>query len=260
MNAGHRLLDLLLGRLCVFCGNAVSFRAEASICPICKKETAVEPLHFSGMGLEHIQSLYPYTNLVRQGIHRYKLGGIADLGRFAAHRMAQKYKNDGKTVDLVTCVPSNWKRKRDYNQSELLAKYFAKEVGLPFEPYLLVKKSHVKSQTACRNRRERIGNAKNVYRLNCPKEKIEEKRILILDDVITTGATLASCAEQLLAAGATQVRAYTIAATIALPSPKLLLSGKNLSPHRNIPRQFTAPKGTVQKIQEQNVLFFKSPT
>lgn len=114
-------------------------------------------------------------------------------------------------IDLIIPVPLHPKKKRQrgYNQSELLARCFAREAGLALDTTSLVRSRHTKSQTKL-GRHARLENMVGAFTcVNAPN--IKGKTILLIDDVATTGATLEGCAVALKQAGARKIFAYTFA-------------------------------------------------
>ena len=114
-------------------------------------------------------------------------------------------------AEVVMPVPLFVKRQRSrgYNQSELLARYFAAGTGLTFQTGVLVRSRDTVSQTQL-GRAARLANMTGAFTCVCPPA-VKGKVVLLIDDVATTGATLEGCAQALKAAGAKQVLAYTYA-------------------------------------------------
>ena len=117
--------------------------------------------------------------------------------------------------DLVVPVPLHPKRlqERGFNQSGLLAKEFSRRLGLPISFDLLVRKKWTQPQTRL-NRKERLENVKGAFGL-CEADAVRGRRILLLDDVFTTGTTLSECAKTLKRAGGSEVHVLTV--TRAVP-------------------------------------------
>ena len=114
-------------------------------------------------------------------------------------------------VDLIVPVPLSYKRLlfRGYNQSAVLARLLSKQAKIKTDLFNLKKIKHTKPQSSL-TENARLKNVKNVFQVqNC--SKIKNKRIVLIDDVLTTGATLAECAKVLLKAGAESVDTLTIA-------------------------------------------------
>lgn len=111
---------------------------------------------------------------------------------------------------LVTVVPLHWKRQnwRGFNQSSLVAKEFADKLGLPFTEVLMRKKET--EQQALLDRKQRQSNVFDVFSV-MDSSKIADKKIILFDDVWTTGATMRECTYQLKKSQATLVWGVTIA-------------------------------------------------
>lgn len=109
-------------------------------------------------------------------------------------------------------VPLHYTRliMRRYNQSALLAKELSRLCGVPADMFSLIKNKATKPQARFSNRNSRIKNIKGVFMVK-NAEKIKDKRIVLIDDVFTTGSTARECAKVLLAAGAKSVDVLTVA-------------------------------------------------
>jgi ComF family protein len=144
---------------------------------------------------------------------RYKFRGRRSYakvyGRVLAMKLQQAYPEG---FDLLTWVPISDLRKftRGYDQVELLAEAVAEELGIPSRP-LLKKVRHNKPQSGITGQAERRANVLGAYRIT-DATAVAGKRILLLDDVITTGATAGECARVLLTAGVSQVHLGAVAA------------------------------------------------
>lgn len=131
------------------------------------------------------------------------------LGEIYGEQLSDNFSNEW---DLITTVPIHYKkqRKRGYNQSHKIAEGMSLRLKMPFLP-LLEKSVHKRSQTR-KHRIERFENVDSTFHLKDPRQNLQNKRILLVDDVITTGATLQACAQPLQKAGAA-ISIATIAAT-----------------------------------------------
>jgi predicted amidophosphoribosyltransferase len=115
--------------------------------------------------------------------------------------------------DLLTWVPTAWQRcaKRGYDQTELIARAVAGELGM--KPVKLLKKvRNTPPQSGITGHAERRANVVNAYRLT-GKQPVRGKKILLIDDIITTGATAGECARVLLTAGAEEICCGAVAVT-----------------------------------------------
>ena len=209
---GERLLDLLYPPKCAFCRKLVTDRRM--LCPDCEKALPVpekekQSKKISGLAV-CLSPLY-YTGDVRQSLHRYKFQGAAAYYRIYAELMAACVKEHGLTADLVTWVPLSRKRlrSRGYDQARLLAEEVAGRLGLPCEQ-TLEKIRNNPAQSGTSGAEERQKNVLGVYRA---VTSFAGEHVLLVDDIVTTGATLSEAAKELLNAGAEQVSGLTLART-----------------------------------------------
>lgn len=106
-------------------------------------------------------------------------------------------------------IHNDRKRKRGYNQSELIAKEIGKKLDIPVISNCLVKIKNVVPQSTL-NKEQRKQNIKGVYQVK-KEETIKGKRIVLVDDIFTTGSTLEECSKMLKQAGASKIGIFTIA-------------------------------------------------
>lgn len=150
---------------------------------------------------------------IQELLHQLKYGGNEAIGLLLGEiygKELSKYFND--EWDLITTVPIHYKkqRKRGYNQSDLIAEGMSLALNIPFEP--LIKKTVNKKSQTKKRRIERFDNVESTFQLIDPNKNIESRRILLVDDVVTTGATLQSSSQPLIKAGA-EISIATISAT-----------------------------------------------
>jgi ComF family protein len=133
------------------------------------------------------------------------------LGRAA--RMMQAAHGD-QPVDVVVPVPLHWRRllTRHYNQAALLAYGVAQQLGRPCAPRALKRTRYTRPQMRMK-RAERLKNVRNLFAVR-DLAAVQQKHVLLVDDVITTGATVNACAEALLRAGAQSVSVVALAKTV----------------------------------------------
>lgn len=117
-----------------------------------------------------------------------------------------------KKADMILAVPLHNARKRErgYNQAQLLADQLSKALKIPSPEDIIFRARHTKSQTTL-NKEERLRNVEGIFKVKSP-ERIKDKTVIIIDDVLTTGATIGSCGQSLIKAGAKQALAMTAAA------------------------------------------------
>ena len=159
--------------------------------------------------------MWYYKGDVGRSIRRFKFYNTRGYARIYARFLAQKLLEDEKfQFDVLSWIPVSYLRRlsRGYDQSQVLAEAVARELNLPLVK-VLRKHRHTKPQSKLKTVDQRRANILNAYRVLTP-ELIRGKRVLILDDVITTGATSSECAKTLLIAGAKEVQFAAIAAAL----------------------------------------------
>lgn len=208
----ERLWCLFLPARCLCCGRAV--RPERLFCPGCVPALPKEPLSrefpLSGGGSLAVAACFPYEKGFRRTLHRLKFQEERALARPLGTLMAEAASSLGEDFDGVTWVPMSPQklRRRGYNQSELLAKAVAKELGLP--AWDLLEQVRETDTQHSLTRAQRADNVRGAYRA---KSAALGKRLLLVDDIVTTGATLRACAQGLYGAGAQKVCAVCAANT-----------------------------------------------
>jgi ComF family protein len=150
---------------------------------------------------------------VRKLVHDFKYGRQRHLRYPLAEWLGETLGDPrlrGRRFDLVVPVPLHAARERErgFNQATLLAELLARRITVPLEP-LLERIRYTTTQTAY-DRAERMENLHDAFRLRKNRD-VRELRVLLIDDVLTTGSTLSECARVLKAAGAVSVHAATAA-------------------------------------------------
>ena len=214
MKIAQRLANLLYPPKCVLCG-AVLEKEQTDLCHTCRSEAPFwEKSRKKLQFLDSWVAVWYYEENVRGSLVRYKFYGARSYaeayGRLLALKLQQQHPEG---FDLLTWVPvSRWRRfTRGYDQVELLAQVVGRELGIA--PVGLLKKiRHNKTQSRIQGEAQRRGNVLGVYQATDPNG-VRGKKILLLDDIITTGATIGECARILLTAGALEVHGGAVAAT-----------------------------------------------
>ena len=144
-------------------------------------------------------------------VRRLKYQDRPDLAAPLGHLARHAARRAGLTADLVVPVPLHPRRlvDRGYNQAALLAAEVAVELEAPLAARALIRLRNTPQQ-AHLDRDARLGNVRQAFRARDPRA-IQGRRIVLVDDVATTGATITACAEALLAAGAASVTAIVVA-------------------------------------------------
>lgn len=151
---------------------------------------------------------------MRQAIHQLKYQNLRALAGPLARLLFDYLEADGPEADILVPVPLHEKRERErgYNQSTLLAGELGKLVALPVVENTLCRKEHRPPQARTLTVEERRKNVAGAFAWR--GQGLENKRVLLIDDVATSGATLDACAAALKARGAASVRGLTVAREI----------------------------------------------
>ena len=139
----------------------------------------------------------------------FKFQHVTALSRVFSLRLAAEVKQCGWRVDVVCAVPLHLKRRleRGYNQSALIAKGVAKQLDVPYQP--LLSRVRATRQQARLSREERLENVMNAFQVRS-RVRVPAS-VLLIDDVVTSGATTQACVVALKQAGARQVFVATVA-------------------------------------------------
>ena len=206
------LLDLLYPPICPFCGRILE-RGEDRMCVLCQRELPwTDGPGPAPEGCDLCLSPLHYRDGVRSAVHRYKFRGGAGRAELFGELMARCLSGswDGP-ADLITWAPLHPRRKkrRGYDQAELLARRAAQLCAVPAVA-TLEKVRHTGAQSQQSTGADRRANAEGAYRA-LPGLDLTGKRVVLVDDVVTTGSTLAQCAACLRGAGAASVVGLTFA-------------------------------------------------
>jgi len=217
-------ISLLYPRVCELCGQGMS-RAEKLICVKCnfqlpRFQNQLEPQKYihNFTGSNFYDCFFSYLKYYKKGIsqtllHKLKYESKPDIGELIGFWLGNDIKivNQVDRFDLIIPVPLHLKKikKRGYNQSDSIAKGLSKSTGINWSARILLRNTNNSTQTN-KSRIERIENVSGIF---CIKNnsRVEARKILLVDDVITTGATMNACAELLLKEGASKISIATIA-------------------------------------------------
>lgn len=221
--ASEALLNLLYPPHCVvcerpgawLCSDCLALRTPlpAPLCPHCGRPMPTARLcrrcRAGRSQLVAVRSVGAYTTPLREAIHALKYGGMRVLAQPLAALLAEYWQSATIAVDVIVPVPLHPRRQRyrGYNQAELLACAMAERVGLPVERHGIVRHRDTRSQVGL-SVAERHANMQGAF--ECAGAALNGARVLLIDDVLTTGATLEAAAEAAKAGGAAGVWALTV--------------------------------------------------
>lgn len=210
------LLNLIYPPRCAFCRRLLSGQ-EKGVCRFCRPKLPYVPAdgqvqHFRNVD-KCLSPLY-YHGSVKDSLHRYKFGGATAYADIYSEFIVKCIDENQISCDSITWVPLSRRRlrKRGYDQAELLAKLIAKHLGQ--RPARLLKKLRdTPPQSRTGSAEKRRANIAGAYACLRPA-LVQGKRILLVDDIVTTGATLSEAAKVLKKAGAKEVICVTLARSL----------------------------------------------
>ncbi len=222
--AAMELGSTLFPHYCLICGERLS-ADRLMICPACldllPRYPGSEALYDAEKRIEGHAPFTEYRsdlgfthhNPVRDLIHTIKYEGHPELGERLGQLFAPEHLRAGHFADIGVAVPvpltPRRLRRRGYNQSAYIARGLTGGLGIPLDETLLARRDSAGTQTH-RGREARWASMREAFYVPDP-DKVSRRRILIIDDVLTTGATLSACALALMEAGAESVSYYTLA-------------------------------------------------
>ncbi|KJD35218.1 amidophosphoribosyltransferase [Tamlana sedimentorum] len=203
----RNVVNLFFPEICYACQNLLNDN-EASICTSCRHDLPVTNFHFNNSDaikkvlygrakIEHGTALFRFEKkgLVQQLIHGLKYKGYENIGFVLGNWLGGELKQikDYQTIDAVIPVPlhKNKLKKRGYNQVAKFGEQLALALNAQYNDKILLKITNNKSQTT-KERILRWNENQQLFALN-PEIQIKNKHILLVDDIITTGATLEAC-------------------------------------------------------------------
>ena len=193
--------------LCFGC-NVRLYRGEQFLCAFCRnqlplteysfnEENAVDRIFYGRTDIKKASAFLYFSDegIVKNLIHNLKYRGQQEIGVFLGDWYGRSLAEKGELSDLDAVIPVPLHRKklkkRGYNQVDLFASRLAEHLKTPYLPDILLKSSNTRTQTR-KGRIYRWQNSNELYKLRDPKT-IENKHILLVDDVITTGSTIEAC-------------------------------------------------------------------
>ena len=212
-NYSREILHLVFPERCAVCGEMLP-EGVRFMCPGCSWDMPLtgywaehdNPVlrKFGGLlPLREASSLIFYTpnSKYRTLVHRFKYYGQWRDSLILGEMTGKKLKESGlyDSVDTVVPVPLHLVRrlKRGYNQAEYLAQGIARELDIPLDTASVTRSGYNRSQTKTKDHADRWENVAGIFSVRRPA-RLDGRHILLVDDVLTTGATLISCAEEIL--------------------------------------------------------------
>lgn len=198
----QKTLPKIVGQVCFRCG--IPIHSIDRYCDLCKKSKPYEMA----------RSCYEYKDNIVTLIHNFKFHNARYLAEDFAKDLCNLYKEKKYDCDIIVPVPMTESRlkSRGYNQAGLLANELAKLLNLPVDEQNLLKVKDTKSQVGL-DFSERKNNLLDAFKTK-DKKFFKGKKVLIVDDIFTTGATIECCAKALKKGLASEVFAITIAHTV----------------------------------------------
>lgn len=212
MKLFEKIAALLFPPKCVLCGKLLS-KQETDLCHSCRIETPeYVSSHFSISFLAKWDALWYYEGNVRQSLLRYKFRNKQSYAEIYGRLLAMRLLQHTESFDILSWIPisAQRKRRRGYDQVELIAQAVSRELGMALVP-TLQKIRNTPPQSGIAGHAKRKANVLGAYKA-LPPAALAGKRVLILDDIITTGATASECARVLLTAGTKEVICVAVAA------------------------------------------------
>jgi len=201
------VFDLLFPPVCVGCGTYGSL-----LCGKCRSKLTPVGCVAKDTGIiDSIHSVYAYDGAMRQAILQFKYSNVKALSVPLGRLMKRYVDSNPLPVDTLVPVPLHIRRlrQRGYNQSLLLALQLGRLTALPVVDGALARRKNTVPQVSTSGLSARQRNVSNAF--VCRGRRLAGRHVLLIDDVCTTGATLAACAAALKSAGAASVRGLTLA-------------------------------------------------
>ncbi len=208
---------------CEDCKENLPYLRKGNYCNNCGRKTVVQCLACDSCkdfnkSIKNIKSVFNYCEPISTLIQKFKYEGSLYLGEVFAKELSLIYFTEFLNVDGIVYIPMTKSRlkERGYNQSYILAKELSKIIGV--EVIDCIVKTEDTTRQALLNRIERLKNLKGTFKVL--KRKVKNKNLLIIDDVMTTGATLEVIASELKKKEAKNVYAFTVASVSKVKEDK----------------------------------------
>lgn len=235
------ILDIIFPKRCLscwrfgkyFCDRCIptirTIGVSDTICPVCERAAIGGVTHYgcqSKYSLDGLTSIFRYDGIIKQAVKALKYRLVSDLTKEfvslipvsffdevtkgCTSRCVPKLQTNEASLIPIPLHPSRF-RDRGFNQAEVLGRLLADRLHIPMRTDILKRVIATTPQVEMRDRKDRLQNMKDVFVFHDSKFNIHNSRILLFDDVFTTGATMRSAGETLKRAGAKHVWAVTMA-------------------------------------------------
>lgn len=218
------LLHLFFPHVCAGCGNDI-LNKESQLCIRClstlpetnfhsHNNNPVEKIFWGRLQLENATAHYYFTkeSSMQRLMQQFKYKGNKELGLQLGRLMGESLRQSNRfdLIDALIAIPlfPSKERKRGFNQAEILCEGIAEKMKIPILKNCIARLQHTQTQTK-KGRTERWKNMKGKFTL-LNESAIENKHILLIDDVVTTGATLEACGSELLCGHNTKLSIATL--------------------------------------------------
>lgn len=221
----HDLINLFYPNNCVVCHNGL-VKGEEVLCTGCLYHLPRtrfwndhdNPVARTFWGRVNIENACAYFHFVKGSkyqklLHLLKYNGRQDVGKMLGKELGRELARSSlyKGIDEIIPVPLHAKKQkiRGYNQSEVIARGISETMQIPVSTQVLARHQFTETQTK-KNREDRIKNVSSAFMVH-DAERINGKHVLLIDDVVTTGATLEVCANTLLSSADVKISIATLA-------------------------------------------------
>jgi ComF family protein len=226
----YDLLHIFYPSICAACGQTL-FQGEKFLCRFCyhslpkthshrELDNPLRRIFWGRLEVRQANSFlfFDKKSRVQNLMHRLKYRGEKELAEFLGKLYSSELKQSAGFLkpDLIIPVPLHPAKKaiRGYNQSEEFAVGLGDGLGVPVKSEILIRTQNTATQTK-KGRMDRWENVKNVFQVK-KQDHVSGKVVMLVDDVITTGATLEACGHQLQNAGASEIDLLTLACTVSI--------------------------------------------
>ena len=200
-------LDKVYPEKCMFCYDVIPIGMGKDICPNCRRFSEI-----SSPNSPNLLYLYEYSDYVSEMIHRFKYYDHPEYAEKLGELSAEKVKAfDLENVDIIIAVPmyASKKRKRGYDQAELIADKMGELLGIPVEHNALIRTRKTKPQSLT-ERKDKAKNLKDAFKV-VDSKLVSGKNIILVDDIYTSGSTTKYCRKELIANGANNIYIFVLA-------------------------------------------------